>query len=363
MPRIVMVTTGLGPGGAEAQVVRLSVELKRRGWDVAVISLLPAARRGEVEVFSLGMRAGRPDPRGFFRLAALLRRLRPQILHSHMFHANLLARLARLVCPVPIVVSTLHSAAESARGAEGTRVRDLLYRLTDPLAGAVVAVSQAAADRHAACGAASVGSLRVIPNGVDTGVFKPDAERRSRVRRELGAQGEFVWLAAGRLMWKKDYPTLLRAFARLRGGTLLLAGTGPQEAELKRMAAELGGNVRFLGQVGDMAGLMNAADGLAMSSVVEGLPVALLEAAASGLPAVSTDAGGAREIVGDVVPAGDPEALAAAMEKLAALPADQRERMGREARAMAVARFDVSVVVAQWEATYRELLESASQWT
>jgi glycosyltransferase involved in cell wall biosynthesis len=232
-----------------------------------------------------------------------------------------------------------------------------------------MAVSQAAADRHASSRAVRPGKLRVIPNAVDTSVFHPDPGRRRRVRRELGIESEFVWLAAGRLMWKKDYPTLLRAFHLLRGSTLLIAGAGPQEAELKNLAAELGigARVRFLGQADDMPALMNAADALALSSVVEGLPVALLEAASSGLPAVATDAGGVREILGDaeaglVVPPGDPAALAAAMERLAALPADERERMSRAARAAAVARFDLSVVVSQWEAAYRDLLENAWRW-
>ena len=313
------------------------------------------------------MRPGKPDPRGFLRLAALLKRLRPLVLHSHMFHANLLARLARLVCPVPVVISTLHSAAESARGGSSTRARDWLYRMTGPMANAVVAVSRAAAERHASCGAVRREKLRVIPNGVDTEVFRPDPERRARVRRELGLASEFVWLAAGRLMWKKDHATLLRAFGQLGGGALLIAGAGPQEAELKRLAAECGGSVRFLGQVDDMPALMNAADGFALSSLVEGLPVALLEAAASGLPAVATGVGGVREILGEdagvVVPPGDPAALAAAMGRLAALPVEARERMSGAARDAAVARFDVSVVVSQWEAAYRELLESASQWT
>src|ERR1035441_2805230 len=120
MPGIVMLTTNLAQGGAEAQVFRLSLELKRRGWEVAVVSLLPptsyagALEDAGVCVLSLDMRPGKPDPRGFFRVAPRLKRLRPHGLHSHMFHANLLARMARLVCPVPVVISTLHSAAESS---------------------------------------------------------------------------------------------------------------------------------------------------------------------------------------------------------------------------------------------------------
>jgi glycosyltransferase involved in cell wall biosynthesis len=323
-----------------------------------------------IPLFSLGMKPGIPDPRGLARLIVLLSRFRPQILHSHMFHANALARAARLFCPVPVLISSLHSAAE-IRGGAGVsachwtvRARDFVYRLTDPLADAVVAVSQAAADRHAASGAVRRRKLRVIPNGVDTTLFRPDPERRARTRRDLGIESRFVWLAAGRLMWKKDHATLFRAFATLAPATLLVAGEGPLADDLRRFAHKLSIDVRFLGRVDDMPALMNAADALVLSSVVEGLPMALLEAAASGLPAVTTDAGGAREIVVDgvtgfVAPPGDSAALAAAMSRLAALALEARQRMSSAARASS-ARFEIQDVVSRWEACYRELLESGS---
>ena len=122
-------------------------------------------------------------------------------------------------------------------------------------------------------------------------------------------------------MWKKDYATLLRAFAKQRGAVLLIAGEGPQEAGLRALARELAVDARFLGRVDDMPALMNAADALVLSSVVEGLPMALLEAAASGLPAVATDAGGVREAIldghtGFITPPRDPAALAEAMSRL-----------------------------------------------
>jgi len=164
-------------------------------------------------------------------------------------------------------------------------------------------------------------------------------------------------------MWKKDYPTLLRAFARQRGAVLLIAGDGPQEAELRALARELAVDARFLGRVDEMPALMNAADALVLSSVVEGLPMALIEAAASGLPAVATDVGGVREVVldghtGFVAPPRDPAALAAAMARLAALSPQERARMGVAARAHAVARFDLKLVAAEWDRAYRQLLEA-----
>jgi glycosyltransferase involved in cell wall biosynthesis len=178
------------------------------------------------------------------------------------------------------------------------------------------------------------------------------------VRRALGLGQEFAWLAAGRLMWKKGYDTLLDAFARTREGVLLIAGSGPQEEELRSLARE---DVRFLGQRDDVADLMSACDGFVQSSVVEGLPVALLEAAASGLPCVATNAGGVGEVgTAHIVPPGDAETLAAAMRRVMALPEEERKKMGLAARGQVVARFDSNVVLNMWEELYRGIL---ARWT
>jgi len=261
---------------------------------------------------------------------------------------------------VEVVISTLHSLAESGRRSKRLWIRDALYRATDSLSELVVSVSRAAAERHVEVGAIRRERARVIPNGVDTAEFRPDAKRREHTRRALGLHDEFVWLSAGRLMWKKDFPTLLRAFSGQRG-VLLIAGEGPDEAAPRAQARELAVDARFLGRRDDMPELMNAADALVLSSVVEGLPLVLLEAAASGLPAVATDAGGSAEAIeegrtGWITPAGDAAALGAAMSRLAGLPAGERERMSRAARALAESCFDLAAVAAEWERTYSELL-------
>jgi glycosyltransferase involved in cell wall biosynthesis len=253
----------------------------------------------------------------------------------------------QLLAPVPVAIATLHSARESSRRSESSRLRDLAYRLTDPWADMTISVSEVAARRHASAGAVSAGKLRVIPNAVDTDRFTPaPRERRDGV--------PFAWLAAGRLMWKKDYPTLLDAFVRLRDCELLIAGAGPDEARLHAMAPP---NVFFLGQRDDMPDLLRRADAFVLSSSVEGLPVALLEASASGLPCVATDAGGVREIgVPFLVPPGDPDALARAMKELMAASPAERCALGEQARRRTVERFSWPVVVEQWESLYRELL-------
>lgn len=136
---MVLPTTSLARGGAETQVALLAIALAR-GWAVHVVSLVgqnafdaELAAAG-VEVHSLGMKPGRADLRGAARLAVLLRRVRPAVLHCHMFHANLMGRLARLAFPIPRVISTLHSMAEGGRarrtcaGETGCTVRRMLWR-------------------------------------------------------------------------------------------------------------------------------------------------------------------------------------------------------------------------------------------
>jgi glycosyltransferase involved in cell wall biosynthesis len=258
-----------------------------------------------------------------------------------MFHANVAGRLLRLVLPFPVVISTIHSIAESRRGSDRIRLRDLIYGITGPLADATVAVSQAAAERHRLAGA--VRNVRVIPNGVDTRTFCPGTESR--------LNEEFVWLAVGRLMWKKNYPALLEAFRKLGRGVLVIAGAGPDEAALRAAA---GPNVRFLGTRTDIPELMRSADGFVMSSLVEGLPMVLLEAAATGLPCVATDAGGIRETGIGIVTAD----LAGAMRQVMEMPPEARRQMGEAGRRIVVERYSIEVVVSQWEALYRTLLRS-----
>jgi len=358
MTRVVLLTTNLARGGAEIQVTQLALDLRERGWEVSVVSLVePTAFEADLREGGVPVYWAPPA-----RLIPLLLKLQPQVLHAHLFHANMAARLARLLVPVPVVISTIHSMAESSRRTGRVRGRDWLYRLTDPLADQVVCVSEAAARRHLSAHAVSAARLCVIPNGIHTANFRPDPSRREATRAALGLGDGFIWLAAGRLMWKKNYPLMLEAASRQPGDTvLLIAGEGPDEADLKRQAAVRGLQARFLGARDDMPALMNAADGLVLSSAVEGLPMVLLEAAASGLPQVAVDVGGVPEAVidgrtGYVVPPGDSGALAAAMAKLAALPARERAEMALNAREHVLAHFDLRGVTARWEHLYESLL-------
>lgn len=365
--KVLLLSTSMGMGGADQQLLSAAGTLRDRGWNARIVALTALgpmglqAREQGIPTDSLEMPRGVPDPRGVIRLVRLLRSWKPEILHSHMVHANLMARIFRPIAPVPVLISTIHSIQA------GGRARLLGYRLTDRLADCTTIVSETAATRYLTLGAVSRKRLRVIPNGVDTGRFRPLPEARAGLRRELGLGDAFAWLAVGRFEEAKDYPNMLAAFATLAvrrpDSVLLLVGRGSlqQQAEQLARSLGLGEQVRFLGVRRDVPELMSAADGYVLSSAWEGMPVVLLEAGAAGIPIVATAVGGNREVVRDgetgfMVPPRDPAALAGAMQRLQELPSDGRRQLGQRGRAHIESHYALPHIVDLWEEMYRDLL-------
>lgn len=366
--RILFLSTSMGMGGADQQLLSAAQVLRIRGHQVLIVSLTPLgpmgleARSVGLHTESLEMRRAVPDPRGLVRLVRLVRAWRPDVVHSHMVHANLMARALRLLVPVPVLVSTIHNIYE------GGPLWMAAYRMTNGLVDHMTIISQAAADRFITEGIVPRELLTVVPNGIDTDRLRnvpPDA--RESLRRSIGLGHEFVWLAVGRFEVAKDYPNMLRGFARVRArhpqAVLLLVGRGSLQQETEALTQELGlaGAVRFLGVRSDVPVVMSAADGYVMSSAWEGMPMVLLEAAAGGLPIVATMAGGNHEVVrneetGFLVPTRDPEALGLAMLRLMGLSEAQRRSMGERGHEHVRAHYGLSRVAERWERLYWEAL-------
>lgn len=366
-----MLITTLTFGGAETQVVRLSAELKAAGWDVAVACMIaPSAHKDTlntygIPVYSLNMRRGLPDPRALLRLAKLIREFNPDVVHAHMVHANLLGRFTRLICPIPVLICTAHNLRETSEKGGPTWHKELLYRMTDSLADRTTIICNAAYDRYIRTKAVPPNKLQMIPNGVDTERFAPCDAIRKRVRNDLNLGESFVWLAVGRFVEQKDYPNLFSALARVPEGNwrVLIAGQGPLETDLKTLVKELAltDRVQFIGTRSNMADLFKASDAYVMSSSFEGLSMALLEAAATGLPAVVTDVGGNRDLVldgqtGYVVPPANPQALASAISGLMDLPESEREGLGSFARNHCIEHYRFQSVGETWVRLYRRLM-------
>jgi glycosyltransferase involved in cell wall biosynthesis len=371
-PRLVYLITSSGGwwGGAEMQVRSLAQGFRRRGWDVGVVSMLPnessllELQADGIKVATLGLRTGVPDPRGATRLLQLLRRWKPDVLHAHMVHANLLARLTRPVAGTAVLVSTIHNENE------GSQWRYRAYRWTHRLSDVTTAVSKRAVDEAIRRGAAPPGGVILVPNGIRIDAYRPDAIVRRGTRESLALTNEFAWLAVGRLTEAKAYPDMVEAFRELGAhrpaARLLIAGIGPLADALRERieAANLTEHITPLGLRSDIPALMQAADGFVMSSAWEGLPMVLLEAGASGLPIVATDVGGSREAVldgvsGYLVPPGRPHDLARAMRTVMEMPDVERRAMGNSGRAHIVETFELDAVVDRWEALYLAELRGA----
>jgi len=353
-------------GGAERQVMLLARGLRSRGWRVSLVALAgnggdsaSALRAIGVGFTTLEMRKGLADPRGWLRLRGWLRRGKPDILHAHLPHAAWMARWSRLGAPVRVIVDTIHTSST------GTAGRRLGYRWSRWLPDAVTAVGEGVREAWVDARMVDPDRCIVVPNGVDLEVWRPDKRMRAEMRTSMGLGDEFLWFAAGRLEAVKDYATMLRAFAHASGTQLVIAGAGPLEAELRQLARELGidNRVRFLGFVPDVRPWMQAADGFLLTSLWEGLPIGLMEAAACGLAAVATDVSGVREVVVDdetgwLASVGDAYAVAGRMNAVMALSQEHREAMGARARDHIVASFSLDAVLDHWEQFYRELLEA-----
>jgi glycosyltransferase involved in cell wall biosynthesis len=352
-------------GGAERQAMLLATGLRRRGWQVSVVALSGNGGAAAAELrdccitfTSIEMRKGLADPRGWIRFHRWLKREQPDVLHAHLPHAAWLCRWSRLAAPVPVVIDTLHS---SSTGKSGRRIG---YACSRWLPDHVTAVSEATAASHLAAGMVREEQLSIVGNGIDVAAWKPNAQARSATRRLLGFRDEFLWIAAGRLESVKDYPTLLRAFARApQTARLLVLGAGPLEAELVALAAQLGlgRRVQFMGFEPNVERLMQAADGFVLSSRYEGLPMVLLEAGACAVPAVATDVPGTREVLiegvnGLLAKAHDPHNLRDAMTRLMCMPAEERYAMGERARRRVRDEFSLESMLDRWERLYEELL-------
>jgi glycosyltransferase involved in cell wall biosynthesis len=341
----------LGPGGAEHVLVDLARVAPSAGLEMRVLSLMPLAghrypqalRDLGVRVESLGLRS-RWDPRGPGRALRLLRSDPPDVVHSHMKHADLVAAYAAPRLGLPMV-STLH-VIEDAVSPMGRLKRRLGIRARQR-ASATVAVSEAVRSWYLGAFRVDLAKVVTVPNGVPAPPAVPEA-RRTALRAEFGVpEGHLLAATVALFRVGKGHDDLLDAVALLNGAGVhfLLVGSGPEEARLReRVRSEgLTDEVVFAGFRDDVAEVLAACDLVVHPSRADALPTALIHSLAAGVPAVATSVGGIPEIVGEaagrLVPPGEPKALAAAIEELAGDPG-LRRAMGAAARERFSARFD-----------------------
>ena len=380
--RVLRVIARLNVGGPALHVSYLSRELDRIGYETTLLAGRIGSAEGSMEYVAeqLGVQplyvpelqreiSPVADAVAAKRVLDVIRRVRPDVLHTHTAKAGAVGRLAAMMAGPDrpkAVVHTFHGHV--LRGYFGPLKTEGFRRLERQLArasDALVAVSPEVRDDLVGLGIAPPEKIVVIRLGLDLETrlaAPPDA--REAIRTSLGLPPDrFVAAWLGRMTEIKRADELLRAFARMEGaaGDLLLVGDGPLRHDLERLASELGiaARTHFLGFRADVGSLYAASDAVVLTSANEGTPVTVIEAQAAGVPVVSTDVGGVRDIVEDgvsgyVVPAHDLDAIA---ERLGRLAADEELRSTFGARGRAVAsRYSVPRLVADTDALYRDLL-------
>ena len=377
MTRVLFFISSLGHGGAENHLLNLCDYLEDNGASSVVCTLsreeepledafrerAVPLRRLPLDTLPALLRPG--------RLAALRRIVegaRCDLVHAHLFHAEIVAAAATFFTAAPLV-ATRHSA-----GLEFCGVRRVAAPLAARRISRLIAVSRGAAAEAAATGL-SPDRIETIPNGVDTTRFRPlDTEEREARRRfffeeffpgDPPARPLFVG-AAGGLKPVKDFGLLLRAAAAAERRIdadlrVAVAGEGDERDALEALARSLGTPARtaLAGHLSRPEEFYPLLDLFVLSSKSEAVPMVLVEAMSSGAACIATDVGDAEEILGDtglIVPPGDEEALAGAIVKLAADDGLRRD-LGRRARVRAMERFDREIWGARTIGVYRRLLD------
>lgn len=377
--KVIHLITDLDTGGAERMLHKLLSTMDRSAFEPEVISLTTVGAVGKdiqalaVPVGALGMRRGVPNPLALPRLVRRLRRSRPQLIQTWMYHADLLGALAaRWAGKVPVIWgihNTVLAPGHSKRTTIG--VARLCAWLSRRLPARIVCCSEASRRVHAELGYRAE-KMVVIPNGFDLEQFKPSEESRVSVRRELGVSEETVLIGlVARFDPVKDHFSFVQAAARLCArfpkvhyvlcGERVIRDNSRLVAWID--AAGLSERVFLLGPRTDIPRLMAAFDIATSSSFSEAFPNVIGEAMACGVPCVVTDVGDSARMVADtgrVVPPRDPEALAGAWGELLALGGEGRRELGQKARRRVREEFSLDRTVSQYEALYRDVLRTRS---
>ena len=355
---VVMGVQSLGVGGLERVVLDLARGLRGPRRRVLVYSLSPhvplapafAAVGVDVRVVPQHGLDATLTP----RLARALRADGATLVHAHNFGRFFYLGPAAALAGVPALY-TEHSNTRREEHALWLTQRPL-----SALAARIVAVSEDVRRGLVEDQGLRARRVRVVPNGIDAAPYAAAGAQRDAVRAALGLGGAFVVGSVARLVPVKDQACQLAALARCPQATLVLVGDGPERAALEALAAQLGvtARVRFLGTRHDVPNLLAAFDVFTLSSLSEGLPVAVLEAMAAGLPVVATRVGGVPEAVRDGVtglltPPRDAAALGAAWRALES--PQRRAALGAAGRAVVRSRFSLAAMVRAYEALYESI--------
>lgn len=363
--RILYVITGLGLGGAEKVVCELADEMFNKGHEVKIAfltgNIVVSPKNKNIELIYLGLNNLSDGYSVYKKFKKIILDFQPDIVHSHMVHANIFARLSRRFIKIPRLICSAHSTNE------GGKLRMLAYRFTHNLSEVTTNVSNEASRNFIVNKAVVNGEILTVYNGIDLKKFIANNVDLSVLKKKLNISAEAkVLIAVGRFHEAKDYPNLINAFNIFLANFdknlfhLFIVGDGDPAiiTEIKNLIQtyNLGNNIHLLGRRDDIAELLSGADLFVLSSKYEGLPSVVIEAMACEAFVIATDCGGSAEIMGDtgiLVPPQNSEALAEALKHAVNKTSLEIQENNLKARQRVEELFSLEKSVENWLKIYR----------
>ena len=357
--KIFFLITGLGYGGAETQLLYVTSELKKLGHTCLVCSMTKPVEISDkfkdngISVVSLDMIKGQASLGALLHLRSIIKNFKPDIVHSHMIHANIMARVIRLSCKFKLI-NTAHNVYE------GGYILENILKYSDFLVNYTTQVSPEGLNRYIENKIFKEHKSCFMKNAVKKPNFKNTLHRH-----DYCSDSDLLFLSIGRLEDVKDYPNLLAAINKITNKNVkfIIAGRGDLLDELKEMSVNLNiqHKVSFLGARADIEELISIADVFIMSSKYEGLPISLLESMAQGLPVISTSVGAIPDLVfnqtnGFLVEKENSNALAVAIDEMASLSVSERYAMGNYSCELINKNFSSEIIADEWVNIYNRLL-------
>lgn len=353
--KILYLITGLGLGGAEKVVCDLADQMAGKGHEVKIAYLtgeiLVRPKSIDIDLISLHLNNFYGLYSASKKYKKLIKDFQPDVVHTHMVHANIFARINRIGCAVPKLICTAHNSNE------GGKFRMMAYRLTNFLSDFNTNVSQEATESLISKGAFNHNNLTTVYNGIDLSKFKLlKADKKN---------DEIIFLSVGRFNEQKDYPNLFKAIKILKDNNLIekikfyIAGDGELRSHLEKIIEDYGikSNIVLLGRRSDIPELLNQADYFVLSSRHEGLPTVVIEAMACETFVVATDCGGSAEIMRDtgiLVPPQNSEALAEAIKQAVGKTPLEIQENNLKARQRVEELFSLEKSVQNWLKLYEK---------
>ena len=329
--------------------------LDKEKFDPIVISLAP---EGEIasQIKDLGVKVVSLDWKNkinffpFLRLHKIVKNEKPDIIHAHLFHANLIARLLKIMNNELVVVSTIHNINF------GGKLREVLLKFTDFLSDKNVVVSKKILNEMAPKGVITKQNTEIIYNGVDFDFYNGKIDNKNNLKL----------VAIGRLTEAKGYMYLLKAMIKLKeifpGIKLSILGLGDKKNELESFVRKnnLEENVFFAGNQSDVKSFLDKNNFFVLASLWEGLPMAICEAMANGKIVIATKVGGVPEIIengvdGYLINPKDETELADTIESVLKMADEDKNLLSKNAKAKIKSKFSVSIMIKKYEKLYNEL--------